>query len=604
MSHFNTLARISRIACLLALAVHACVLYADDAAMVTSQNGETAENVTVDRRDDLAAVQEQILRSAAKTLPSVVGLRVNRMVVASGVVVSADGLVLTAGHVTTQAGLDVEFFFPDGKLARGKTLGACKWADAAMAKITDPGPWPFSPMAERDTFAVDDWVFAFGHSLGLIVNRPPPLRIGRIILVQPDTIQTDCSIVVGDSGGPLFNLAGEVIGVNSRISGMDDRPDRTFHVSINAFWNHYDRLLDGEVWETDATGRYYESLNTQLQESVRDILPMTVRIGSESTQNRPARGNNQRQRRQPPGQPQTVFTNHALGLIVSGDGFIATKAGEVMNRQNLVCVLTTNGREERYPATMVAVDHGYDMALLKIDKTGLPVVDGNSDKQASEVSANVLPIGTFVVTPVPNGQVPVVFGTVSVSERSIPAENPMIGTSIDSSSSGQGARVIQTLPRSPAAAVGLRQNDRITKVNDTNIDNCADLTQFLSKTKAGDELKLTVRRGNQMLTMTLRAAEAQDSADRRNTMNLGGAFGVSRVRDGFPTVLQHDTALQPADCGGPLVSLDGRLLGINIARAGRTETYAIPVAKFRQIVETLQERAKQPPATETPLNQE
>jgi len=567
--------QIAYISCFLVLLGYCCVLYADEAA------------------DDLATVQKQILQSSAKTLPSVVGLRVNRTAVASGVVVSADGLVLTAGHVTTAAGLDVEFLFPDGKQARGKTLGVCKWADAAMARITDPGPWPFSPMEEKGEFAVDDWVFAFGHPLGLIVNRPPPLRIGRIIQLQPDTIHSDCCIVVGDSGGPLFNLAGKVVGINSRISGMDSRPDLTFHVSINSFWDHYDRLLSGEVWETDATGRYHESLSKQLLASVREMMPMTVRICSETTQNRPVRGNNQQRRQRQPVQqvPVTTYTDLALGLIVTSDGLIATKSSEVADRPTIVCVVVTNGREDRYPATVVAVDQGNDVALLQINKTGLPTVDWES----YEPSTQPFPIGTFVVTPVPNGPIPAILGVVSLGERSIPSENLMIGVSIDGSDSLKGARVMQTLPRLPAATVGLRQNDLITRVNDTPIDSGPAFTRFLDKIKVGDELQLVVERGREVLSMTLKAVEAPDMAQRRSAvaMNQGGPFGISRVRDGFSSVMQHDGVVRPTDCGGPIVTLDGKLLGVNIARAGRTETYALPVAKFRQIVETLQNQAKQ-----------
>ena len=51
---------------------------------------------------------------------------------------------------------------------------------------------------------------------------------------------------------------------------------------------------------------------------------------------------------------------------------------------------------------------------------------------------------------------------------------------------------------------------------------------------------------------------------------------MSERRFGFPTAFQHDTVLRPADCGGPLVNLDGQVVGFNIARAGRTESYAIP----------------------------
>jgi serine protease Do len=62
--------------------------------------------------------------------------------------------------------------------------------------------------------------------------------------------------------------------------------------------------------------------------------------------------------------------------------------------------------------------------------------------------------------------------------------------------------------------------------------------------------------------------------------NLGGE--LTRRRFGFPSALQHDTVLSPAECGGPIVDLEGRVVGFNIARAGRTESYALPVAEVNQ----------------------
>lgn len=546
-------------------------------------------------RDDLAVVQEQLRRSVDKTLPSVVGLRVNRMVVGSGVVVSPDGLVLTAAHVTSDADLDVEFLFPNGRRARGKTLGACKWADAAMAKITDPGPWPHSPMARRDAFAVDDWVFAYGHSLGLMVNRPPPLRLARILQLQPDTIHTDCCIVVGDSGGPLFNLAGEVIGINSRISGIDDRPDLTYHISINAFWEQYNRLIAGEVWENDSKGRYDEPLNAQLRAAVDDILPLTARIQSETSRNFVARSGNSRRQRQSPRQRPVQYTDLALGLIVDPDGLVATKASETVDRQNISCVVRSNGREMRYAARIVAVDQRNDVALLKIENlVGIDealikrfLADDLPDTESSPKT----PVGTLVVSSVPGRDVPAVLGAVSLGERSIPSENLSIGVSIESDDSDRGARVLQTLPRSSAATAGLRQNDVITKINETDIENHAVFAAFFETVKAGDDLKLTVRRGNEIFSTTLRAMDTSELVARRKAMNEGGPFGISRLHDGFPAVVQHDGVVRPTDCGGPVMSLDGGLIGINIARAGRTETYALPAAKFRQIVEKLRTQA-------------
>ena len=59
--------------------------------------------------------------------------------------------------------------------------------------------------------------------------------------------------------------------------------------------------------------------------------------------------------------------------------------------------------------------------------------------------------------------------------------------------------------------------------------------------------------------------------------SLGGKLSVRRF--GFPLAFQHDTVLRPSDCGGPVVDLDGRVVGFNIARAGRTESYALPVGR-------------------------
>ena len=67
--------------------------------------------------------------------------------------------------------------------------------------------------------------------------------------------------------------------------------------------------------------------------------------------------------------------------------------------------------------------------------------------------------------------------------------------------------------------------------------------------------------------------------------SLGSELSLKRT--GFPTILQHDTVIKPKDCGGPLVDLDGKTVGINIARAGRTETYAIPAEDIQKLLPDL-----------------
>ena len=79
---------------------------------------------------------------------------------------------------------------------------------------------------------VGDWVFALGHGGGLDQKRGPMVRLGRGVSLKHGVIQTDCKLIRGDSGGPLFNLNGELIGIHSRVgSGLEDN----LHVPMKDF---------------------------------------------------------------------------------------------------------------------------------------------------------------------------------------------------------------------------------------------------------------------------------------------------------------------------------------------------------------------------------
>ena len=99
-----------------------------------------------------------------------------------------------------------------------------------------------------------------------------------------------------------------------------------------------------------------------------------------------------------------------------------------------------------------------------------------------------------------------------------------------------------------------------------------------------------VERDGQEMTIDVVLASlaiiAQDGLDRAEFQNhLGGE--LSERRAGFPTALQHDTVLKPSDCGGPIVDLEGKVVGINIARAGRVESFAIPAGTIKTLLPDL-----------------
>jgi len=193
--------------------------------------------------DDLRAIEKHVQSLTPKLSAATVGVRIGRAQ-GSGVVVSEDGYVLTAAHVIGAPGRDVTLIFPDGKRVKATTLGVHKDYDAGLIKITDEGKWPFVAMHQSNEIKIGDWCIAMGHPGGFQSDRAPVLRLGRVIRKQKNVIQTDAILVGGDSGGPLFNMLGQVIGINSRIG---PNTSWNFHAPIWAYTEHWDDLKNSEV---------------------------------------------------------------------------------------------------------------------------------------------------------------------------------------------------------------------------------------------------------------------------------------------------------------------------------------------------------------------
>lgn len=191
---------------------------------------------------DLKLMEQHVKTLVARVSPAVVAVEVGPAS-GSGVVVSTDGLVLTAGHVCGRAGRDVRFTFPDGKTVLGKTVGLDRDSDTGLMRITDPGSWPHAAMGELEQAGLGDWVLALGHPGGFDVKRSLVVRLGRIIRMAPEALQTDCTISPGDSGGPLFDMSGRVIGIHSAISRS---VAENFHVPVTQFYDAWDQLVKGE----------------------------------------------------------------------------------------------------------------------------------------------------------------------------------------------------------------------------------------------------------------------------------------------------------------------------------------------------------------------
>jgi serine protease Do len=137
----------------------------------------------------------------------------------SGFVISEDGFIVTNNHVIQGADeINIEFF--SGEELKATVVGTDPNTDLALLKVEADEPLPFVPWGESDEMRVGDWVMAMGNPLGqgFSVSAGIVSARGRALSGSfDDYIQTDAAINRGNSGGPLFNLDGEVIGVNTAI---------------------------------------------------------------------------------------------------------------------------------------------------------------------------------------------------------------------------------------------------------------------------------------------------------------------------------------------------------------------------------------------------
>ena len=211
------------------------------AALATMQAREPLHDVK-----DLIGLEVQVKDVSRKVLPATVALLADETGSSgSGVITTPEGLILTAAHVV-QGVEEVVVVFPNGEELPGKVLGANFSKDIAMVQITKKGVYPFAGMGASKPLMAGDWVVAMGHSAGFDAARTPPVRFGRVVSKGPGNfLTTDCTLIGGDSGGPLFDLDGKIVGINSSIGFSLTNNN---HAGVDGIRQDWERLKAGEAW--------------------------------------------------------------------------------------------------------------------------------------------------------------------------------------------------------------------------------------------------------------------------------------------------------------------------------------------------------------------
>jgi serine protease Do len=288
-----------------------------------------------------------------------------------------------------------------------------------------------------------------------------------------------------------------------------------------------------------------------------------------------------------------------LGTIVGTDGYILTKVSELRGK---VTVRTAAGKT--YDAVMVATHKETDLALLKIESTGLkPVTFADTRK---------VPVGNWLAAAGPAGE-PVSVGVVSVKTRKLDDDDvnrfsnknrglleitfprsttknePKVGTVTSRDADGKTRQGV-------AAKAGMKVNDVICEIEGIKVKTIDDVNDILNQYRPGEVVNIKVVREDEIVELSpikLAKRPLDPARDREEFQNSMGNR-LSGRRTGFPAILQTDMIVDPDKCGGPVVDLDGNVVGINIARAGRVETWILPSEVIRPLLDDLK-AGKHPP---------
>ena len=271
-----------------------------------------------------------------------------------------------------------------------------------------------------------------------------------------------------------------------------------------------------------------------------------------------------------------VFANGdavALATVVDAQGYLVSKAS--LLEGELACELAGG---ERMDAKLIGVNEDYDLALLKIDSDKLATVTWRTTDA---------PPGTFVTAIGADGD-PISIGVISAEPRRVRGSTRpnrrrgWLGITLDGGNPGVGITVVAD--DSAAQRAGLEAGDQVRSIAGKAMSSMEQIIETIGSHAPGDTVAITVLRDGKDVEVSATLGKPPTGTDPQDQWG-GGPFSDRRA--GFPRVLPHDTAILPNQCGGPLVDTDGNVVGVNIARALRVTTYAIPADTVQVIVADL-----------------
>ena len=547
--------------------------------------------------DGARQLQSRIAAALPAVLAASVGIEISAADgrhTGSGTVITREGLVLTAGHVSTEPGARATVVLPSGQRLEARTLGL-HWQGAAdcgliQCELPEGVTLDAVELAPADSLSVGEWLMAVGYTYGSFQGRdatPPAVRIGRIRRMREGSgsIEMDAPLASGDSGGGLFDVEGRLVGVNSSAG-----PEPQFNNATSVAFVHskMEAMLKGEV-----SGRFAEDGEERAQRRRRrppsrlgtELPPMQDDMPSR-------RGGGLHAALAPliepvlPSIAEVFVDSRAVGyaLAVDSSGHYIAKDSDVGDTSNDVALSMPDG--VTVAVERVARDRSLDLVLLRSSEQSVPVEwasDGEVALGEIVVSAgrDVEPLswGVRALDQRVAGRGDVTAAYLGVGVRELTDEERE-ARGID-----KGAMVSAVLPGSAAARAKLEVGDVVTSIAGQPVSNSDEVGRAVRGHAAGDvvEVKALDGAGAERALRARLGVRPLQNGPQASTP----AYPASRRSSGFGTVLQHDSAIAANRMGGPVVDLDGRVVGMNIARVDRTKTYALPAQVVREAVQRL-----------------
>ncbi|MCB1276008.1 PDZ domain-containing protein [Prosthecobacter sp.] len=256
--------------------------------------------------------------------------------------------------------------------------------------------------------------------------------------------------------------------------------------------------------------------------------------------------------------------------IVGEDGYVLIKASEVPELEK-ARIKFSDGRT----ADLREVHRETRLDLLLAQAVGITGL-----RAASFGAARPLTMGQWLCSVSDTGKQTRI-GIVSARIRRIPGTGAALGIRMDekSAKNGKGVRIIGIASESPAEAAGLQENDVLITIAGEPVAEYRRVHDIVNKRQPGEIIDIRFLRQDKEESCRVRLASRTKVLQNWEGEDFANG-GISLRSDNFPEVLQHDIPLFPTDMGGPVATLEGKVVGINIARVDRVTTFALPVEGF------------------------